>query len=138
MGNGTFESSSMDSARRLVDGITTNASDSDSSSDDSTICDNSGTPEIAAFIIGACQAISESQSFIITCTGTHDASISMFMNNECSGTAAATTGDVNGFAGDCASMIACNAVAGQTDQDSAPIYTVIAPLLIAFVALLNA
>jgi len=117
-------------------------SHSDSSSGESSECDFSSTPDIAAFIIGACvpTPFDENESMTITCTGIHDATVSFWTNDdnhECDGNAYMTVA-VSEFFGDvCATMVSCNVKAGE-EHDAAPSVTLFAPLLIAFAVFLNA
>ena len=145
--NGTFEfETTLSAARRLqVSSDHSGSSEhsdspSESSSSDSSSCDYSGTPDIAAFIVGACQAMDGTESMLITCTGTHDATVGLFMddeNHECGGSATMTT-TAGAFFGDhCVTMVACNVEAGE-DYDAAPFDAVFASLLVTFAVFLNA
>jgi len=97
--------------RRVLEG-----SYSESSSSDSSVCDYNSEPEILPVILGECAPVGDSESMIISCTGTHDAMVHYFVDDadhECSGNTitSITAGE---FQSDfCASMIACNVFAGD-------------------------
>merc|ERR1719445_2134153 len=113
----------------------------------------SGPPGITAFIIDECQPI-DSATIIISCTGTREASVEYYPNDDCSGSANVTTTVEEFFGEFCATMVACNVEAGQPAEvvqsftptpaptsaptDAAHTVAIFAPLLIAFAALLNA
>jgi len=126
--------SRFDAVRRLQDS-------SDSSSSDSIECDFGSTPELLTIIVDACLAVGETESWMLTCTGVHDATISYFTddeNHECSGTAA-MSGSAIAIMGDgCSKIVGCDVEAGEWSHDAAITYTVFAPLLIATTAFLSA
>merc|ERR1712013_457983 len=121
----------------LDDSTNSTANGTESSSAESAECDESGSPGITAFIIDECQPM-DSATIIISCTGTHDASVEYYPNDDCSGSANVTTTTEEFFGEFCATMVACNVEAGEDWDDSAHAVAIFAPLLIAFVALLNA
>merc|ERR1712129_13901 len=111
---------------------------SESHSAESDECDESGSPnQIGAFIIDECQPV-DSATIIISCTGTREASVEYYPDDDCSGSANITTTVEEFFGEFCATMVACNVEAGEDWDDSAHAVTIFAPLLIAFAALLNA
>jgi len=128
--------------RRRLESNSAEHSHSGSSSAESSSCDFSTTPFVQAFIIGACvpTPFDETESMTISCTGTHDAMVSFWANDEnheCDGNAYMTVA-VSEFFGDvCATMVSCNVKAGD-EHDAAPSFALFAPLLIAFAVFLNA
>merc|ERR1711971_677988 len=145
--NGIFEESesSLNEARRLLSSHSSSEhshshshSGSESASSESSSCDNSGTPTIATFVVGACQPTDLSESIRITCTGTHDAMVEYFADDEdheCSGSATFTASAGVAFGEQCGTMVACNVEAGD-DYDAAPTVAVFAPLLMMTLAVL--
>jgi len=89
--------------------------------DETGSCDYDSTPALAVYIIDECLVVGASQSMVITCTGTQDAMISYYDNDEeheCSGTATMTATADEILGGDCGSIVACDVVAEVDADDS--------------------
>merc|ERR1712129_483765 len=105
---------------------------SDSSESGEVSCDYSGSPSVMAFIVDECISMGE-YDVLFTCTGTKEATVSMFMDGGgCTGTATMTM-PASAFGGEnCGSMVACGVEAGESWDNGASALAVFAPMLIAF------